>query len=419
MRYFTLILTIIFIIFKPVIAGDAIEFKIKVSIVSGEAYKETLGAGEFTVSENQYGRIAITFYENGHDFYIQPIGAIQKPVSFFIDYPDKTAEDDAAMMVDLYLQPSLNDNREIQISGIINTLAKSDKDARENLHYSASPIDLTIPNGGEYLLELKPKTSAQNHRLKISAYTSRDLGRESVSRGLDYYDTEYSLFNLDNNRYEIDAQQCRLLLYDEEQSGPGECVIKKSFKISRTKSIDYSITYQITDVMINDDDTYTFNFEVTREYKISPIKSGKKTTHKSVLRSFNKAVTTDLSEQLEIIIPQDKDSELPFKSLERITVKSPEKYIQLDEMPLIIYQEMPAYPKEAHEQGITAEVYIKAFIDKEGKVREARAVECNRPGYGFEEAAVNAAKKCRYDPGLQNERPVGVWVTYKVNFKLD
>lgn len=419
MRYFALILPIIFIIFTPVTAGDAIEFKIKVSIVSGEAYKETLGAGEFTVSENQYGRIAITFYENGHDFYIQPIGATQKPVSFFIDYPDKTPEDDAAMMVDLYLQPSLNDNREIHISGIINTLTKSEKDTRENLDYSASPIDFTIPNGGEYLLNLAQSIHQNDLRLKISAYTSDVSGRQPVSSSLDYYDTEYSLFNLDNNRYEIETTQCRLLLYDKNLAGPGECAIKKSFNISATKKVDYSITFGIKDVMINDNGSYTFNFEVTREYNISPIKKGKTTTHKSVLRSFNKAVTTDLNEQLEIIIPQDKDSELPFKSLERITVKSPEKYIRLDQMPQMVYQEIPVYPKEAHKQGISAEVYIKAFIDKDGNVREARAVECNRPGYGFEEAAVEAAKKCRYDPGLRDNKPVGVWVTYKVNFKLE
>ena len=52
-------------------------------------------------------------------------------------------------------------------------------------------------------------------------------------------------------------------------------------------------------------------------------------------------------------------------------------------------------------------------------MKRAMVVECNRPGYGFEEAALEAAYKSKYTPGMEGDRPVAVWVSYMVKFKLD
>jgi len=38
---------------------------------------------------------------------------------------------------------------------------------------------------------------------------------------------------------------------------------------------------------------------------------------------------------------------------------------------------------------------------------------------GFEEAAVKAAYKCRYRPAIQNGNPIGVWISYTVEFVLE
>jgi TonB family protein len=37
----------------------------------------------------------------------------------------------------------------------------------------------------------------------------------------------------------------------------------------------------------------------------------------------------------------------------------------------------------------------------------------------LDEAAVEAAYKCKFKPGIQNNRPIKVWVTYKVDFILE
>lgn len=84
-----------------------------------------------------------------------------------------------------------------------------------------------------------------------------------------------------------------------------------------------------------------------------------------------------------------------------------------------ILQAAPVYPKQAREWGITGCVTIHAFVDLSGQVKEASALNCDRPGFGFEDAALKAAYKFRYKPAVQNGTAIGVWIAYKVNFKLN
>ena len=84
-----------------------------------------------------------------------------------------------------------------------------------------------------------------------------------------------------------------------------------------------------------------------------------------------------------------------------------------------IHQAAPKYPPQAQDNGIAGSVVVKAYIDEHGKVQRAKAMNCSRPGFGFEEAALKAAYKYRYRPARHKGEPIGVWITYKVNFVLN
>ena len=56
-------------------------------------------------------------------------------------------------------------------------------------------------------------------------------------------------------------------------------------------------------------------------------------------------------------------------------------------------------------------------MDEEGAVRQAIVGKTSGVN-SLDEAAVKAAYKCKFKPGIQNNRPVKVWVTYKVEFEL-
>ena len=82
-----------------------------------------------------------------------------------------------------------------------------------------------------------------------------------------------------------------------------------------------------------------------------------------------------------------------------------------------IHQQVAVYPRQARDLGITGCVIIQAYVDDIGRVKEAKALNCDRPGFGFEESALKAAYKFRYKPATQNGTAIGVWITYKVQFK--
>ncbi|MEZ5358575.1 MAG: energy transducer TonB [Candidatus Zixiibacteriota bacterium] len=96
-----------------------------------------------------------------------------------------------------------------------------------------------------------------------------------------------------------------------------------------------------------------------------------------------------------------------------------DQFIKVEVMPECVKKVEPAYPAAAVKAGIEGDVYVQAYVDKTGKVLKANALKCSHKDVGFEEAAVKAAYGSEYKPATQGGDPVGVWVSYKVSFKLD
>jgi protein TonB len=97
---------------------------------------------------------------------------------------------------------------------------------------------------------------------------------------------------------------------------------------------------------------------------------------------------------------------------------TPDEFVAAQEQPVAIKCEPPPYPEVAKLTGKEAAVWVLALVDKEGKVRKAQVQKSSGSNVGFDEAAVEAAYKCVYKPAIQNGRPVAIWVSYKVDFKL-
>lgn len=78
----------------------------------------------------------------------------------------------------------------------------------------------------------------------------------------------------------------------------------------------------------------------------------------------------------------------------------------------------PEYPSIARATGTTGRVVVKALIDKDGKVIDARVYVSSGSSI-LDDAAIRAAYRNVFSPGIQNGTPVRCWVTYTVDFKLD
>jgi periplasmic protein TonB len=79
-------------------------------------------------------------------------------------------------------------------------------------------------------------------------------------------------------------------------------------------------------------------------------------------------------------------------------------------------QEKIRYPEIAKLSGIQGRVIIQAFIDESGSVVQAKVL--NGIGGGCDEMAIDAVKQTKFNPGMQNGKPVKVQVTIPILFKL-
>jgi protein TonB len=86
-------------------------------------------------------------------------------------------------------------------------------------------------------------------------------------------------------------------------------------------------------------------------------------------------------------------------------------------MPVLETDFRVPYPPEARKAKIQGRVLMKLLIDGEGKVR--RALLISGPGFGLNEAAVDAMKNFRFRPARVQDKPVAVEIQFAYNFVLE
>ena len=74
------------------------------------------------------------------------------------------------------------------------------------------------------------------------------------------------------------------------------------------------------------------------------------------------------------------------------------------------------YPELAAKQGIEGVVYLELYIDKTGRIRDAKVLK--DPGFGFAEAALAALEGVSCQPAAANGEAVAVKFRYPVRFTL-
>ncbi|NIP43891.1 MAG: TonB family protein, partial [candidate division Zixibacteria bacterium] len=104
--------------------------------------------------------------------------------------------------------------------------------------------------------------------------------------------------------------------------------------------------------------------------------------------------------------------------IERNIIPDPETFIYRTQEPVLLDAPVPDYPEMARDARIEGQVWMQVFVDRDGKVADVRVLKSSNTNAGFEEAAAAAAWGRRYRPAMQNDQTVGVWISYKVSFKL-
>lgn len=95
----------------------------------------------------------------------------------------------------------------------------------------------------------------------------------------------------------------------------------------------------------------------------------------------------------------------------------PEAFIPgIEKYPVQINGIAPNYPEIARKAGVEGTVWVKLWITKEGKVKKVEIVKSDNTL--FNEAALEAASKWTFTPGIMNNMPIAVWVTVPFKFQM-
>lgn len=94
----------------------------------------------------------------------------------------------------------------------------------------------------------------------------------------------------------------------------------------------------------------------------------------------------------------------------------PADFVPVEKQPEIVKKVEPKYPELAMRAGLEGKVFVKIWVDKEGKPKQVVVLKSDAEI--FNEPAIEAAKQFLFTPAYMNNGPVAVWVSIPFRFKL-
>ncbi len=96
--------------------------------------------------------------------------------------------------------------------------------------------------------------------------------------------------------------------------------------------------------------------------------------------------------------------------------KAPPDSVFVDVQPAVKKRANPVYPKAALKAGIEGVVYVRLWVDREGRVQDVKIVKSENDA--LNQSAIDAARQFEFTPATAGGKPVSVWVTVPFKFKI-
>jgi protein TonB len=97
---------------------------------------------------------------------------------------------------------------------------------------------------------------------------------------------------------------------------------------------------------------------------------------------------------------------------------SQDEFIEIDDEPKPIQdiQKLVKYPEEARRAGLEGKVMVSILIGKDGNIKRITIDKADADV--FRQPVIDALKKVRFTPARKDGKPVMVWYTQSISFKL-
>jgi protein TonB len=94
----------------------------------------------------------------------------------------------------------------------------------------------------------------------------------------------------------------------------------------------------------------------------------------------------------------------------------PPDFVPYEKAPQVIKRVNPVYPEIARKAGLEGTVYVKIWVDKQGRAK--KVVIQKSASDIFDQAAIDAAMQFVFTPAMMQNGPVDVWVSIPFHFRL-
>jgi len=91
------------------------------------------------------------------------------------------------------------------------------------------------------------------------------------------------------------------------------------------------------------------------------------------------------------------------------------EFWKVEEKPALKKNVKPKYPEIARKAGLEGKVFVKFMVGRNGRVQQVQVL---RGQEIFRQSAIDAVMQFVFSPAMQNDKPVNVWMTQAITFKL-
>ena len=92
------------------------------------------------------------------------------------------------------------------------------------------------------------------------------------------------------------------------------------------------------------------------------------------------------------------------------------EFYLVEDKPILIKQVPPKYPEIARKAGLEGKVFLKFLVAKDGRVSTVTVLKGQEI---FRQSAIDAILQFKFKPAQQNDKPVNVWMTQPITFRLN
>ena len=115
-----------------------------------------------------------------------------------------------------------------------------------------------------------------------------------------------------------------------------------------------------------------------------------------------------------VIFRLPKEQSTPPASVDADSSKVLEFYM-VEVKPKVLHSVKPVHPEEALRDSLEGKVFLKFMVNVDGSVSDVRVL---RGPEAFHQAAIDGILQFRFKPAEHNGKPVAVWMTQPVSFRL-